>query len=257
MCPEQCGSQLAVCHDDDDWATIVPLIDGIVCDSGAVNFEDQCLTPATEQAIDLNSPEGQAVAAAIAADGAAPTIDPETGAWRYEKAVGAASNEKINWYFFDGASNGNPGLGNLRTMWVKLSLSVVKTHGPWLTVYTAATGTNDASWYHARINYLAHVQNPGLVDPDEVFVLYFGDVPTTDVFPEVAGVEKFVDAGALSPSPANPDVDAAEAVEASDVIFAAALQTNSGAPEGAVDFVLYSVGYTVNTVSTQILTTSA
>lgn len=73
--------------------------------------------------------------------------------WYFKNSV---AGQKINWYYFDGASQGNVTLGDLKSSYAVMTFDAVSgASSPIIAIYTFPTGTGDVipGFAHSRIVY--------------------------------------------------------------------------------------------------------
>jgi hypothetical protein len=122
--------------------------------------------------------------AAVYADGEAGIKDPSTlirDGWYFKNSV---AGQKVNWYYFDGTSQGNVTLGDFKSAYAVMTFDAVSgAAAPILAVYTFPTGTGDAipGFAHSRIVY------DGVMTPTpevgKQYLVYAGENPP--VFPQL------------------------------------------------------------------------
>lgn len=165
--------------------------------------------------------------ALVFADGEPGVVDPsglDRDGWYYENAGGG---EKINWYYFDGNTQGTVTLGEISGYAVMTFDSIDSV--PLLVVYTFPTGTNDLipGFAHSRAVY-NDVTIPTPVVGTK-YLVYFGQNP--NIHPELPRIElpysTLSSAGDLDPS---------------EVVFTVAFASNSVEPVGDVKYMVEELG---------------
>ena len=161
--------------------------------------------------------------AAVYAD-ARPAVQDPNGrdGWYFKNAgpVNSAQN-KVNWYFFDGAAE-NVSLGDFSAYTVVTFDSLVSK--PHLAVYTTPTGSGDVSWYKSKETYVTN----GSPVVGKKYLMYFGQDPL--VHPELPRLT-MVPAG-----------NGAGTRAASERVMTAVLGSDSGTAINNCQFVAESVG---------------
>jgi len=116
--------------------------------------------------------------AAVSADGEAGIKDPSAlirDGWYFKNSV---AGQKINWYYFDGTSQGDVTLGDFTSAYAVMTFDAVSgAAAPILAVYTFPTGTGDAlpGFAHSRIVYDG-VMNP-IPEVGKQYLVYAGENP--------------------------------------------------------------------------------
>jgi len=161
------------------------------------------------------------------ADGEPGVIDPsglDRDGWYYENLN---AGEKINWYYFDGSTQGTVNLGQISGYAVMTFDSIDSV--PLLVVYTFPTGTNDLipGFAHSRAVYDdVTIPNPVV---GTKYLVYFGQNP--NIHPELPRIElpfsTLSSAGDLDPS---------------EVVFTVAFASNSVEPVGDVKYMVEELG---------------
>lgn len=161
------------------------------------------------------------------ADGEPGVVDPsglDRDGWYYENLN---AGEKINWYYFDGSTQGTVTLGEISGYSVMTFDSIDSV--PLLVVYTFPTGTNDLipGFAHSRAVY-DDVTIPTPVVGTK-YLVYFGQNP--NIHPELPRIElpysTLSSAGDLDPS---------------EVVFTIAFASNSVEPVGDVKYMVEELG---------------
>lgn len=163
-------------------------------------------------------------ATSVIADGASPIRDPGyNDGWSYTNEAG----QKVNWYFYDGVAT--PSTFATASFYSVITLNSNSAGDvPFLSVYSAMTGTDDAgSWYKSRKT--AHVADPTALTVGKKYLFVFGEDPK--VHPELERVFLTVDASSSVGTQAD-----------SEALSTVALSSNSGSAAGAVNFLAESVG---------------
>lgn len=159
---------------------------------------------------------------------AEPGIKDPTGALRdgwyyYNQNAG----EKINWYFFDGTTQGTVTLGDVSGYAVMTFDSTASA--PIIAVYSFPTGTGDIfpGFAHSRVVY----DGPMVPAPvtNQKYVVYFGENPP--IFPELPRIQLSYVA-ATSAGDQDP----------SEIVLTLALGSNSSEPVGDVQYMVEHLG---------------
>ena len=161
----------------------------------------------------------------VYADAQPPSQDPSYRVgWYFKNAgpVNNASQNKINWYFYDGMAE-NISVSNFSAYAVLTMDSL--TSKPFLGIYTVPTGSGDAaSWYKSRRSYVIS----GTPVVGTKYLVYYGQDPK--VFPHLPRLQ-LVDSG-----------NSAGAFASSERIMTVALSSDSAAAIGSCQFIAESVG---------------
>jgi hypothetical protein len=175
--------------------------------------------------------------ASVFADGE-PGIKDPTGALRdgwyyYNQTLG----EKINWYFFDGTTQGTVTLGNISGYAVMTFDSINSV--PILAVYTFPTGTGDflPGFAHSRVVYDGPMVPAPVVG--QKYVVYFGENPP--VYPELPRIQL-----TYVPGTSGGDQDPSE------IVLTVSLGSNSAEPVGDVQYMVESLGIYSSTVKQNV-----
>ncbi len=171
--------------------------------------------------------------AAVYADGEPGIKDPSVAirdGWYYENQN---AGEKINWYFFDGTSQGTVTLGNISGYTVMTFDSIASA--PIMAVYTFPTGTGDVipGFAHSRVVYDGPLVPAPVVG--KKYLVYFGENPP--VFPELPRIQLSYVPG-TSIGDKNP----------SEVVLTVSLGSNSSEPIGDVKYMVEHLGIYSTTV---------
>lgn len=152
--------------------------------------------------------------------------------WYYENLN---PNEKINWYYFDGTTQGTVTLGDISAYAVMTFDSIASA--PALAVYTFPTGTNDVFPGDDENPPFAHsvaVYDGPLVPTPVVgqkYVVYFGENP--NIHPELPRIQlTYINNPLISRGDLNP----------SEIVLTVALNSNSAEPVGEVKYMVEELG---------------
>jgi hypothetical protein len=149
----------------------------------ALDGLDERVTP-IEEILDVTTVYAYENNAAVYADGEAGIKDPSAlirDGWYFKNSV---AGQKINWYYFDGTSQGNVTLGDFKSAYAVMTFDAVSgAAAPILAVYTFPTGTGDVipGFAHSRIVY-----DGAMIPTPEVgkqYLVYAGENPP--VFPQL------------------------------------------------------------------------
>lgn len=171
----------------------------------------------------------------VYADARPPTQDPNYRVGWYFKnlgPVGNASQNKINWYFFDGTVE-NISVANFSAYAVMTMDSL--SSKPFFGIYTMPTGSGDAaSWYKSRRSFVI----AGTPVVGTKYLVYYGQDPK--VYPELPRLT-MTDSGNLAGSFAS-----------TERIMTIALSSDSAASINGCQFVAESVGVYSPTIKRNI-----
>ena len=154
-------------------------------------------------------------------------IDPtglDRDGWYY---TNQNSGDKINWYYFDGTTQGTVTLGQTSAYAVMEFDRAAST--PIFNIYTFPTGTGDVlpGFAHSRAVY-SEPANPSIV-AGQKYVVYFGENP--NVHPELPRIE-------LTYSSVNSIGD----LDPSEPVFTISFGSNSAEPVGDVQYMVQELG---------------
>lgn len=177
----------------------------------------------------------------VYADGAQATVNPNgTGDWYY---TNAGSPDKINWYFFGDQPNApeNTILANIRSLYAVITPWSVNTRLPFVAVYTLpqGDGNDGAAWYRSRIIYDLD-PGPAPYVPGTSRLLWLGDTEPGQ-FQGLTRIQLNYNA-TFSVGPQDP----------SEIVFTAALSTDSSEGAGGYNFSTSTIGYNLDRGNTQI-----
>ena len=177
----------------------------------------------------------------VYADGAQAQVNPNnTGDWYYTNAGGG---EKINWYFFGDQPNApvNTLLSNVRSLYAVVTPWSVGTRLPFVAIYTLpqGDGNDGAAWYRSRLIYDLDPPPTPFV-PGSSSLLWMGDTEPGQ-FQGLSRIQLTYNAVA-SVGPQDP----------SEVVFTAALNTDSSESAGGYNFSTSTIGYNLDRGNTQI-----
>ena len=120
----------------------------------------------------------------VYADGQPGVKDPSAlirDGWYFKNSI---ASQKINWYYFDGTSQGNATLGDFKSAYAVMTFDAVSgAAAPIIAVYTFPTGTGDAipGFAHSRIIYDGPTTPTPVVGKQ--YLVYAGENPP--VHPEL------------------------------------------------------------------------
>jgi|11_taG_2_1085331.scaffolds.fasta_scaffold01624_2 hypothetical protein len=161
------------------------------------------------------------------ADADSGVIDPtglDRDGWYY---TNQNSGDKINWYYFDGTTQGTVTLGETSAYAVMEFDSAAST--PILSIYTFPTGSGDIfpGFAHSRAVY-SEPANPSIV-AGQKYVVYFGENP--NIHPELPRIE-------LTYSSVNSIGD----LDPSEPVLTISFGSNSAEPVGDVQYMVQELG---------------
>ena len=198
-----------------------------------IDVVDQKIVEATTSTVLLVNTDPR-----VYADGDAATVNPNGGGdWYY---TNAGPPNKINWYFFSQSPNAPTltTLSSIKSLWGVFTPWSTTTEYPFTIVYTLPLGDgNDAAaWYRSRIVYTAANSTHTVGDSKLLWV----GVEEPTQFGQLQRVQQSIDM-TTSQGPMDP----------SEIVFTAAINTNSVASAGAYSFSYSKIGYNLMSGSTQ------
>lgn len=146
--------------------------------------------------------------------------------WYYENLN---AGEKINWYYFDGTTQGTVTLGDISGYAVMTFDSIQSEPG--IAIYTFPTGTDDVfpGFAHSVAVYNGPLSPTPVVG--QKYVVYFGENP--NVHPELPRIQmSYIDNPLISRGDLDP----------SEIVFTVALNSNSAEPVGEVKYMVEELG---------------
>jgi hypothetical protein len=154
--------------------------------------------------------------------------------WYFKNTV---AGYKINWYFFDGTSQGTITLGNF-SAYAVMTFDAITAY-PILAVYTFPTGTGDIApgFAHSKVVYanpLVPVAVAGVK-----YLVYFGDEPAAH--PELPRIQ-LTKSTISSAGDQNP----------AEIVLTASFGSDSGEPVNEVQFMVETLGVNSPTVKQEI-----
>ncbi len=169
----------------------------------------------------------------VYADGRPGVKDPSTNiysnglvrdGWYFKNAI---AGQKINWYFFDGTTQGTITLANF-SAYAVMTFDATTAY-PILAFYTFPTGSGDAipGFCHSRVVY-ANPLNPAAVAGVK-YLVYFGDEPAAH--PELPRIQ-LTKSTISSLGDQNP----------SEIVLTASFGTDSAEPANEVQFLVETLG---------------
>lgn len=106
-----------------------------------------------------------------------PVANLSRSGWKWTKS--SAGVEKFNYYFYSNQANNPMTVVELKTFWACVSINTFTDINsvPFLVLYTAPTGINDAAfWYHSKICYAIELSGQYLYSGEKI-VIYTGKRP--------------------------------------------------------------------------------
>lgn len=179
----------------------------------------------------------------VYADGRPGIKDPSTNiysnglirdGWYFKNTI---AGQKINWYFFDGTTQGTITLGNF-SAYAVMTFDAITAY-PILAVYTFPTGSGDIipGFAHSRVVY-ANPLSPAAVAGVK-YLVYFGDEPAAH--PELPRIQ-LTKSTISSAGDQNP----------SEIVLTASLGSDSAEPVNEVQFMVETLGVNSPTVKQEI-----
>ena len=169
--------------------------------------------------------------ASVYADGQPGILDPKSTTnprpgWYFQNDV---AGEKINWYFFDGASQATIQLQNFSAYAIMSFDSVSPLRAPILSVYTFPTGSGDImpGFAHSKLAYSAPMSITPVVGKQ--YLVYFGQNPAAH--PELPRIE-------LSYVAAQSGGDQGP----TEIVLTSSFGSDSGASVDTVQFMVEKLG---------------
>ena len=161
------------------------------------------------------------------------TVKAVTGVdgWYFKNGGPSSSTRKFNWYFgAPVAADGKASAASLEELDIRLRL-VNNVSAPFITFYTAKTGSNDAaSWYHAKYTYIA---NQSLTaNTNYLFRVLVSGASAVGSLSGFSNVDLTLDS--YSSTPNSP-------LASTDTIFAIAVSSNSSSAAGNVECVIHGL----------------